>query len=151
MKTLLTFLIVLISFSSFAQKDKHERIKALKTAFLTEALELSSKEAQAFWPIYNEHSDQLHDLYERERREVKDKLKSAENMSESTYETLLETHLTIDESKMSLRRTLVENLEGVISKKKVLKLFKAEDDFRKKLIKEYRDRKKNSPSPLPIP
>lgn len=147
MKTLLTFLIVFISLNTFAQDDKHERIKALKTAYITEALDLSSKEAQAFWPVYNKHSEVLHDLYKRERKEIKDELRDSENISEEKSSDLLETFLTIEEAKTGLRRKLVNNLKGVLSNKKILKLFKAEDDFRKKLIKEYRDRKKGQPQP----
>jgi len=48
-------LLVLASSLTFAQgnQEKREKVKALKVAFLTEKLALTSEEAQKFWPIYN--------------------------------------------------------------------------------------------------
>ena len=34
-----------------------ERVQALKVAFITKALNLTSAEAEKFWPIYNEFQD----------------------------------------------------------------------------------------------
>ena len=52
---LYVILFVLVSCFTFAQgnQEKREKIKALKVAFLTEKLALTSDEAQKFWPIYN--------------------------------------------------------------------------------------------------
>ena len=56
MKKLIPILVLLISFSGFAQRGAkmNERIKAQKTAFITERLSLTADEAEKFWPIYNE-------------------------------------------------------------------------------------------------
>ena len=53
MKTI-TCIVFIISFSifSFAQPNR-DKIKTLKIAFITEKLDLSEKEAQQFWPVYN--------------------------------------------------------------------------------------------------
>ena len=53
MKTI-TSIVFIISFSifSFAQPNR-DKIKTLKIAFITEKLDLSEKEAQQFWPVYN--------------------------------------------------------------------------------------------------
>ena len=113
-----------------AQPDSKERIEALKTAYLTEQLELTSKEAQKFWPIYNAYSERLHDLYVREHKEVKDELRNcSDELSESKSAQLVETFISIEENKVKERRNLVKNLAPVISKKKTIKLFKAEDNF----------------------
>jgi hypothetical protein len=142
MKTYITLFILFISVSAMAQKDSKERIQALKTAYLTEQLELTSKEAQSFWPIYNTYSERLQNLYVRERREIKEELRNCSNeLSETKSAQLIETFMTIEEDKLKERRDLVKNLKSVISKKKTIKLFKAEDDFRHRLLKEYRERR----------
>jgi len=44
---------------SFAQEEKErirEKIKARKIAFITDKVGLTSKEAETFWPIYNEYA-----------------------------------------------------------------------------------------------
>ena len=53
------FIVVFITSSVFSQKrgENKEKIKALKIAYLTEKLDLSSNEAEKFWPIYNKHKN----------------------------------------------------------------------------------------------
>ena len=55
-----------------AQYDKgKEKIRAYKVAFLTEKLNLSAKEAQKFWPLYNEFDQQRRFLLVNERQQIK--------------------------------------------------------------------------------
>ncbi|MEB8347550.1 hypothetical protein OO010_15985, partial [Flavobacteriaceae bacterium KMM 6898] len=64
-------LLLLITVVSFAQdRPDREKIKALKVAFITERLDLSSKEAQLFWPIYNEHEANMDALRVKEWAQV---------------------------------------------------------------------------------
>ena len=42
-----------------SSQDRHEKIEQLKITFITRELNLTSSEAQQFWPVYNEMSDQL--------------------------------------------------------------------------------------------
>src|SRR5699024_12564748 len=55
-----------------AQKasDDRQRIKSLKAAYITDQLNLSSEEAQQFWPIYNKYQQQRRSLYKREHDEI---------------------------------------------------------------------------------
>ena len=54
MKKLITIgLLFLLTFNAFSQrKEKEERIKALKIAFITERLALTETQAQKFWPPF---------------------------------------------------------------------------------------------------
>ena len=42
-----------------------------------------------------------------------------------------------------LQKKLITNLKGVISPVKIIKLKKAEEDFNKKLLQQFRDKKRN--------
>ena len=65
------------------EKDKlKERIKAQKVAFITERLDLSSKEAQQFWPIYNAFEDKIDDMRKNDLKEVRQAMRRG-NLSES--------------------------------------------------------------------
>ena len=60
-------LILILSAGSFsmasAQNDnreqKTEKVQALKIAFITQKLELTSEEAQRFWPVYNRYETDI--------------------------------------------------------------------------------------------
>src|SRR5690349_15870280 len=66
MKKILLILVIALGVSvvSVAQDDDGEkgngsRIEALKIAYLTKKLNLSTDEAQKFWPIYNQYMGEI--------------------------------------------------------------------------------------------
>ena len=57
---ILTISLLLVSGISTAQPGSgKEKIESLKIAFITKRLDLTSKEAQQFWPLYNEYNDKI--------------------------------------------------------------------------------------------
>src|SRR5690606_25598231 len=62
------------SFQLFAQdsRGRSEQIEAIKVAFITNKLDLTSKEAQRFWPIYNSYQKEWMELM-KERRAARSK------------------------------------------------------------------------------
>jgi len=59
----LLFFIIITSSTVFAQKQmKKQRVKALKTSYINNALNLTPKEAENFWPIYNIYSMKIQKL-----------------------------------------------------------------------------------------
>ena len=149
-KKLLPLLIVFISVHTFAQngaliRQKREQIKSLKVAFITEELQLTPDEASKFWPLYN--------AYEDKQKEIKkDKIKgymsrmdddSFDKLSEKEATALLTQMESNEEELYTARKKFVTNLKGIISPIKILKLKKAEENFNKKLLQQYRDKRKN--------
>ena len=63
MKTKIYSLLILLLFTSlgFSQgfRDKKEKIKALKIAFISQKLSLTTEQAEKFWPIYNKYEDKI--------------------------------------------------------------------------------------------
>ncbi|MES2574848.1 MAG: sensor of ECF-type sigma factor [Bacteroidota bacterium] len=147
MKKTHTLLIILFLFSifSFAQDSKNEKkeqIKALKVGFITNELSLTTEEAAEFWPIYNAFEDRQYELKNRKMKAIKAKLNddSLEKMSEKDAAALLAQMESTENELYQIRRKLINNLKGVLSATKILKLKKAEDDFKKKLLEQYRDK-----------
>jgi len=59
-KIFITVCIALfLSTGLMAQERGKERIKAYKTAYITEQLDLSSAEAEVFWPVYNKYEKKI--------------------------------------------------------------------------------------------
>ncbi len=144
MKTILTLLLVLSSLSVFSQKNKEqrqERIRTLKVGFLTERLDLSSEEAQGFWPIYNAFDKEMEALRSNEFMALRTYRKDSESLTDEQAQNILNTILEVQQKRMSQKTSLANELKGVISIKKVLALFKAEEDFKRQLLHELRKRK----------
>ncbi|WP_165749002.1 hypothetical protein [Cellulophaga sp. Z1A5H] len=138
----LTLLMFACAFSFGQQKD-WDKIRTLKVAFITERLNLSSKEAQTFWPIYNEYQTKREELYVKGHEEIRKKFDESEKLSESDSAKLLDKYLLYENEEEALEQTYLKKIEKVISSKKTLLLIRSEGDFKRKLIKQYRDKHKN--------
>lgn len=118
--------------------DSHrEKIKELKTAFFTQELNLDKKKAQQFWPIYNEYESELHELRKREHRDIP----NLECITEGDAEDMLDEYVAIERQDYILKQQLFNDLKEIMTAQEIIKLHKLEDEFHKKLIKEYRARK----------
>lgn len=141
--------MLLSSLSCFSQErklmhQKKEELKAVKVAFITEALDLTPSEAQKFWPVYNEFENAQFQIRER-KMETSLKKMSPENlkeMSDKDATTLLEQIENTEGELFQLRKKLVSDLRSVVSAKKILLLKKAEEDFNRKLLQQYKRKRK---------
>ena len=135
---------LLVSAISFAQNQRgRERIKSLKVAFITERLDLSTEEAQVFWPLYNEHEANIEAIKRRERREIRSQLQDFEYLSEAEADKLLGKMIDLETEKHRLNAAYIKRMSDVISPKKTFMLIRAEEDFKKRLLKEIQQRRKN--------
>jgi hypothetical protein len=125
-----------------SHSDRWERYRSEKVAFLTEKLELTPAEAQKFWPVYNELEQKKWEA-QKERREIERKIKDAEeNMSEKEIIKLTRDFANGMQTESELIYTYNEKFLEVLPPHKVLKLYKAENEFRMHMIKKFRDRRK---------
>jgi len=145
-KNILPILLFLISFSFSAQNgkmdEKREKIKAFKVSFLTTELELTSTEAEKFWPIYNAYDDKQFELRHYKMKTYLKKLNddNIKNLSEKEAVTLLSQIESTDKELYQLREKFMNNVKKVLPAKKILVLKKSEDDFSRKLLQQYRDK-----------
>ncbi|MCV2483508.1 sensor of ECF-type sigma factor [Flavobacterium sp. SH_e] len=145
-KNILPLLLFLTSFSIFAQNgkidEKREKIKAFKVSFLTTELELTSTEAEKFWPIYNAYDDKQYELKYLKMKTYLRQLKddSLKNLSDKEAATLLSQIESTDKEIYQLREKYMNSLKKVLPAKKILLLKKSEDDFNRKLLQQYRDK-----------
>lgn len=138
----LVLILLLITFGMQAQRDRSEKIKAIKIAYITEQLDLSSSEAEKFWPIYNDHEEKRHALRENGRREVYTKIRDGiDDMSDTEANQLLDKYLDFKAQELRSNEELVNKLRKVLPPRKILKLKKVEEDFKKKLLERLKKRR----------
>lgn len=146
---IITLLIFLISTSTFAQggklrerfQQKKEQVKSLKVAYITEELKLTSNEAEKFWPLYNAFEEKQMTLRKDKLKNYLDRAENADDLSEKEAATLITQMESTEEELHQLRKKFVASLKGILPSVKILKLKKAEDEFNRKLLQQYRDKK----------
>lgn len=146
MKTnIIIALILLAGWSSFGQNDKmRERIKAQKVAFITDKLDLSSKEAQQFWPVFNEYDSKTQEIKHKELRSIRKSLRNSEDLSDQEANNLLDQLVSAETKLHDLRLQLISDLKTVLPPQKILKLKVADEEFNKQLferLKEMREKR----------
>lgn len=118
------------------RQDMRDRLESQKVAFITTELDLTSEEAQRFWPIYNEYNT----LQEAERKKHKmaENSSSMEPLSETEAAALVENMLAQQEAALKLKRDYAAKLRSAISSKKIAQLFMLEKQFKEKLMSKIR-------------
>lgn len=146
MKTnkLLLMILFLLSIQVFAQPprgEKKEQIKALKVGFITTELDLTTDEASKFWPIYNSFEDKQFELRHQKMRSFHGRMDSdLDKISEKEAAALLTQMENNEEELHQIRKKFIASLKGVLPSVKIIQLKKAEDDFNRKLLQQYRDK-----------
>lgn len=141
-KNILVVLFLLFSTTlMFGQRrpDK-EKIKSLKVAYITERLNLTSSEAQEFWPIYNAHEEKMESFREQERSGIYSKIRDMETLNDNEVERLLEDLIALGESKQNANSQFLKDIRTVISAKKTFILLKTENGFKRRLLQQYRQK-----------
>lgn len=153
MKKYIFILITLsiTSLTSFAQdgplrerfKQKKEQVKSLKIAFITNELDLTPDETAKFWPLFNAFEDKQQEIRKQKLKAYLDRTddETIDKLSEKEATTLLSQMENTEDELYQLKKKFVANLKGILPATKILKLKKAEEEFSKKLLKQYRDKK----------
>lgn len=144
---LIIWLLCLVSISAFAQKpdrpnkELREKIEAQRVSFLTSKLQLTTDEAQKFWPIYNAHQKEMKTLRKTYRPK---KGRNLDEMSDAEIETMLSNRFTMKEKALKLEKAYHVKLKKAIPVRKIATLERAEEEFKKKLFKQLRQHKKEN-------
>lgn len=138
--TYLLLFTLLFSLSIFAQKMDRDKIKALKIAHLTEQLDLTKKEAQDFWPIYNANEEADNKLRNESFEKIKEQ--KPNDISESDAKSILLKMLSIKKEKQELDTKYLNDLLQILPAKKVLTLMQANRSFKHKMIEQFKQRHK---------
>ena len=84
----------------------------------------------------------MHDLHKTKKKEIYSKLRDGiDSMNDAEANTLIDKELQLEQKELQYRKELIAQLKTIISPNKIIKLKKAEDDFKKELLKRYRQRK----------
>jgi ssDNA-binding replication factor A large subunit len=109
MKRILLFICFAVS-CILGKAQNGERIEPLKIAYITKRLDLSPEEAQKFWPIYNQYSDEL-------KFTRKDAMRNNK------------TEIELDESLLNVRKKYSVLFGQALSPQKIDIFFKSEKEF----------------------
>jgi hypothetical protein len=118
----------------FPQGDK---VEALRVAFISKRIELTSGESEKFWPVYNEFNDKIKALRKNLRLSYK---KAPENIGEKEAEELYQLDLKTRQAETDLHKQYSEKIKTIIGAKKLIKLRNAEEDWKREVINSIKEK-----------
>jgi hypothetical protein len=133
MKKLFITLAIFAAFfsSAHAQTDmpgddakRQEKIQALYVAYVTKELDLTSDEAQKFWPVHNQ--------FENELKAVKKDL----------------PELEIEQARLNIKKKYQSSFNGILGVSRCERFFKMNQAFKKKLMERLRKQRQNRQQPM---
>jgi len=118
--------------------EMREKIEAYRVAFVTEKLELSTEEAQQFWPIFNEREKLLRALKKEQKQHRKNT--DISQLEDAEIQTLIDRHFDFKQRELDINRKYAAKFAKVLPLRKVVMLHRVEREFRHKILKEYKKR-----------
>jgi hypothetical protein len=128
----LMFTFCLIPVALLAQtKDQmqvtREALKANKKLIVSENMNLTEKEADIFWPVYEEYQKALRKLNERTAKLIKDYASNYNALSDEKAISLLDEYMAIEEDRLKLRSSYIPKFRFVLLAKKVFRYYQIEN------------------------
>lgn len=131
MRYIIILLAVLFSFNVQAQTSS--KIGELRMTYLKQKLNLDSKAAQEFWPIYERYTIDKKSVYQNHTRNGNIKSKKD-----------IEDRLNRDQEMLDLKKDYTRRMSRILSPVQIQKLNQSEKDFRNLLIKRSSSRNRAS-------
>ncbi|OFX18581.1 MAG: hypothetical protein A2033_14995 [Bacteroidetes bacterium GWA2_31_9] len=124
------------AFSQNNQTNRKEKLKAMKVAFITEKLDLSSDEAQKFWPVYNEYDKAREELMKDRKSLMKSCKDETTVLTDKEAEELADNFIKHETDEAKLMEEYHTKFKKVLSSQKLIKLYQAERQFKNHLLKQ---------------
>jgi hypothetical protein len=115
-------------------KKVRDRIEAARIAYITDQLELTPEEAEKFWPIYREFTQQRREI----RRQLRQTTRSAH--PDKTDQEIVDQQFEMKQKELDLEKEYSGRLLKVISARKLRSLPQAERRFRQMILDQIQRR-----------
>ena len=159
MKTFLAMSLLALSLSGLCQAPpppppqapppphppRKEKVEAMRIAFLTQKLDLSPEEAQKFWPVYNEFQKKREALNTKRRNEYKDLKANLDSLTDKQIESAVDGEMAFRQKNLDLEKEYHAKFKSVLPIRKVAILYRAEEQFTRKLLDELSSKGKDGP------
>ena len=107
-----------------------EKLRADKKVIVASALELTEREAKAFWPVYNAYQSDMVGHYDRVQKLLEDYGEASAAMTDEKASVLLRDFLGLETARLALLKSYVPRFQKVLPGIKVARLYQVENKMR---------------------
>lgn len=125
--------------------EKREKLESMKIAFLTKRLDLSPEEARNFWPVYNQMSKEIEVIRKGRRHDLRNAREEFSDLTDKEVEKLVDNEIAFRQNELDIIKKYHGQFKQVLPVKKVALLYKSEEDFKRHLLTEIRNKGRSGP------
>jgi len=114
------------------RENRFKQIETAKIAYVTKELAITPKEAERFFPLYNQYQNDIRALIHQKRNAAGGQRRG-------------KNELQYDEEVLALKRKYRDIFTPVLDAQRATRFFEVEREFREQLFKELRQRSGNRP------
>lgn len=124
-------MLMLVAGNSALAQTSRDKVEALRVEYINKRVDLTTVEAERFWPVYNEYNDKIKAIRRNLRQNYR---KAPEQVSEQEAEQLYTLFLQSKQAEADVHKQYNEKLKSIVGVKKMARLHLAEEEFRIKLM-----------------
>ena len=139
MKKAVIFLLIMLMFPVIrltAQNPNLERLNAYKIGFFSKRLNLTSQEAEKFWPVYNEYQKQKNLIQQEKFSLIRNFNQNENTLSDNQLTETGDKLIAYIVQESSLAVTFHKKLKEVLPPAKVIRFYQAENLYKVQLLNE---------------
>jgi hypothetical protein len=139
MKRGIIVLVIMIMFPIIrlaGQNPNLEKLYAFKIGFFTKRLNLTSQEAEKFWPVYNDYQEQKNTIHLEKITLIRNFNQNESTLSDIQLTEIGDKLIAYIVQESTLAVTFHKKLKEVLPPAKVIRYYQAENQYKIQLLKE---------------
>jgi len=138
-KILVVTIVIGFFGKSFGQdlESRKDKIEAQRIAYITQQINLTSSEAEIFWPVYNEFQDKKRNIL-KQKKLIMLRYEQKDYASEAELEQLVDKFINLQVGEAEMLKSYHQEFKKILGVEKVVKLYRAENHFKQYLLKQIK-------------
>jgi hypothetical protein len=130
-----------------AQSQNLEKLNAFKIGFFTKRLNLTSREAEKFWPVYNDFQDQKTRIQFEKTMIIRNFNQNESSLSDIQLSELGDKLVATIVQESALAVSFHNKLKEVLAPAKVIRFYQVENQYKAQLLNELQGKQQQRLNP----
>jgi hypothetical protein len=122
-----------------AQNTNREKLDAYRIGFFTKKLNLTSDEAEKFWPAYNEYQKERTQIQMNRRELIRNFNQNEGTLSDKELTEIGDRLINTFSDESAMAQSFHKKLKGILSPGKVIRYYQAENQWKAQLLNQLQE------------
>jgi hypothetical protein len=122
-----------------AQNQNFEKFSTYKVGFFTKKINLTSEEAERFWPVYNDYQKQKNLIQREKILIIRDFNLNESSLSDNQLAEMGDKLIKYISDESSLAVAFHKKVKEILPPAKVIRYYQAENQYKLQLLKELQE------------